>query len=163
MSKAILLVLSIFLLVGCGKETIRYERYPVPVYQVPAPPELERPELPIHGLPGSTITDTGKLIQAYVVSVRLLLNYAEAKEAIVTTYKKLSEESNLEDDFPTRALAATGPDERREEQLSEEDEVIIMSNNARMYDEAQSEFNKIEEEYKNKEDEIWEEFNEEDE
>ena len=87
-------------LVACGTRTV-YEEKKVPIYMVPEPPTISRPELPIHDLEISVTDFTseavasekiGEISQAYVISVRLLLNWGQALEKIVETYRKMSKE-----------------------------------------------------------------------
>lgn len=83
-------ILSISLLSGCSLFQRQYRDVPVPVYQVPAPPTIEKPALPIHDLTAADVMDTQRVIRAYVVSTRLLINYSEALRQIVDTYAELA-------------------------------------------------------------------------
>lgn len=92
MNKLLCIVFSM-LLAGCATETI-YRDKNVPVYEVPRPPTIERPELPIHSLNPSLVISpeyVGEIAQAYVVSIRLLMNWGEANSKIVEAYRKMSE------------------------------------------------------------------------
>jgi len=170
MYKTIALVfISLLLLTACGRETIRYESYPLPVYVVPPPPEINRPHLPIYDLSIQDVQDTPKVLRAYVVSVRLLLNYAEAKEAIASTYKSLSERAPMPDaeeaDRPIRALSARmdrtdDPETRVERSMSTEEEINILARNMSVTEDLSTRFSDIEERYRRQEEEIWGNFNE---
>jgi len=86
----ILIALSLLIFVsGCGtREVIKEVEKKVPIYMVPEPPSLERPELPIHSDIGQ---DAGKLAKAYVVSLRLVMNWGTAMNQIVYAYEKMAE------------------------------------------------------------------------
>lgn len=94
-----LIILSGILLVACGTREVKPpEKVNVPVYMVPAPPKIERPELPIHSIlsqenfVSNTVSgkNTGELAKAYVVSLRLAMNWGLALERIVYAYEKMS-------------------------------------------------------------------------
>lgn len=87
----ILAIITISLSLTACKRAVIYEDYPVPVYVVPKPPNIQRPSLPIHQLNNNDSTDINKVILAYVTSIRLLLNYSEAHEKILGVYDKLSD------------------------------------------------------------------------
>jgi len=96
-----LIVCSAFMF-GCSliEPRIEYRDKIVPVYTVPKPPKIERPTLPIHDARYRNPTfvsnpdNLGQIVQDYVISVRLLINYAEALNEIVETYRVLSERDN---------------------------------------------------------------------
>lgn len=111
MTKIITILLCSVLLTACGIFEKRYEEVKVPVYMVPEPPTIERPELPIHNINIriSDITSSesnknmiGELVQAYVISIRLLMNWGEANAKIVNTYRQMSKE-----DFTVDPVAFT--------------------------------------------------------
>lgn len=98
---------------GCARETV-YEEKKVPIYMVPEPPKIEQPDLPIHNLnidwnsPEEIITDLGEIAQAYVISVRLLINWGEANNALVEAYRKMSERDfSVEPTEPLRLASGT--------------------------------------------------------
>jgi hypothetical protein len=98
MAKLILMISLVVSLSGCSflEPRIEYRDKLVPVYTVPAPPEIERPELPIHSPRYQDIAflsnpnNIGQIVQDYTVSLRLVLNYSLAQEEIIETYRRLS-------------------------------------------------------------------------
>jgi len=99
MNKIIITILVAVTLTGCGlfDTRVQYRDKIVPIYTVPAPPEIERPELPIH-LPRyrnpvflANPDNIGQIAQDYTISLRLLLNYSQAQEEIIDTYRRLSQ------------------------------------------------------------------------
>jgi len=115
MKKMIVLVL-VLIMTGCGTQ-VEYRDKNVPVYMVPSPPSISRPDLPIHDI-DINVTDVanqnnaaeliGKLVQAYVISIRLLLNYSTALDQIVGTYRRMSER-----DFSVDPIAFSNATSRR--------------------------------------------------
>jgi len=100
MKHIILFLFVILAISGCKtRETIKEVEKKVPVYMTPEPPTIERPELPIHSVLDEVEIvsgivegkDIGKLAKAYVVSLRLAMNWGTAMEDIVNAYKKMSE------------------------------------------------------------------------
>jgi len=97
--KTISVVLLTVVMAGCSVQEPRtvYVDKPVPVYTVPAPPHIERPVLPIHSSKYSEVnfltnpTNIGQIVQDFTLSLRLVLNYAQAMEQILQTYQDLSE------------------------------------------------------------------------
>lgn len=152
-----ILLISIFL-VGCATKT-EYVRYPIPVPQVPAPPTLERPSLPIHNLTMSDLQNPELVLQSYVISVRLLINYSEANEAILRTYTRLAERTstlNDSDSIPL-AMSAPGPSRRslQEEEIAEQARLMALSStNSFILEDAQREFARIEREYMSSKEEL---------
>ena len=102
MRNIFIILATSLLLVGCSlfPERVVYEEYPIPVYTIPEPPEIERPSLPIHSLSERDRDDSETVIRAYVISTRLLLNYAVALEEIVQAYADLAETTKNQVTFP---------------------------------------------------------------
>jgi hypothetical protein len=156
--------LSILLLVaflsGCNLLPTRtvYEEYPVPVYKVPAPPQIDRPYLPIYDLNALDSNNTQKVIRAYVISVRLLLNYAEAQEEILKTYERLSESTPMEQNL----LLTLTSGERRERDgpLSRLEYSGLLADAELRNQEATDNFNNILDRYQKNKEEIWRNFDE---
>lgn len=115
MNKVIFALSLVLLLTACGKEIV-YRDKNVPVYMVPKPPTIERPELPIHQLdidwnsPEELSANMGEIAQAYVISIRLLINWGEANEEIVLAYKEMSERDFSVEPI-TFSMAAPGASE----------------------------------------------------
>lgn len=100
MNKIIFILSLLMLVTACGtRDVIKEVEKKVPVYMVPEPPTIERPELPIHSVLEevdivSGVTegeDAGKIAKAYVVSLRLAMNWGSAMDRIIYAYKKMSE------------------------------------------------------------------------
>lgn len=94
MVKNIILVLLLFLIVGCGsnkqivKEYIIKEvKVPV-VEECPTPPNLEKPDLIIDTLTNQDTNDPGKVSKAYKATVKQLQGYIEQLESILDAYRK---------------------------------------------------------------------------
>jgi hypothetical protein len=145
--KIALLVIISILLVGCGKETV-YRDKKVPVYMVPAPPTIEQPELPIHSLdfdwssPENIIENMGKIVQAYVISIRLLINWGEANNEIVEAYRDMSERDFSVDPI---TFAMAGPNATTSD--IEELEIDSESDYGTIDRFARRKFNEIEDKY----------------
>lgn len=156
-----ILVISIMALVlttGCFNRTQQYRDVPVPVFQVPAPPDIERPHLPIHDLTSSDHrNDVEKVIRAYIVSVRLLLNYSEALEEIVDTYRRLAERT---DSFWTEPVFSMSLAESRESspEISELERLRMISQSNRIRRDSETSFNQILDTYKENKSRIWEDY-----
>lgn len=99
MNKIIVASIIAIFLAGCSllETRVEYRDKYIPIYTVPAPPEITMPELPIHNPRFSSVAflnaqdNIGEIAQAYVVSMKLLLNYATAQEEILNTYRELSQ------------------------------------------------------------------------
>lgn len=120
--KHLLTILVITMLTACATTPdVEYREKKVPIYMVPEPPTIERPELPIHNLdfnwnsPEEIADNVGAVAQAYVISVRLLINWGEANEEVVLAYKDMSERDFSVDPI---SFAMAGP-EASEEDVSE--------------------------------------------
>jgi len=100
MAKLLSIIFLVAVLAGCSflEPRVEYRDKLIPVYTVPAPPEIERPELPIHSPryqnPAflSNPNNIGQVVQDYTVSLRLVLNYSLAQEEIIETYRRLSQQ-----------------------------------------------------------------------
>lgn len=164
MSKTLLIIfVSLFVLVGCGTRTV-YEEKKVPIYMVPAPPTIPRPDLPIHDvLDEVTLVsatgivsekDFGRVARAYVVSLRLAMNWGTALDQIVETYRKMSERdfSVKPISFSTSRVAASPMAEDESIEMNQSDFGTI-----KMY--ADREFSEIINKYHQDEQTIREEYN----
>lgn len=160
--KYLLLILISLILAGCNPFIrTEYREYPVPVYTVPAPPSIERPQLPIHSLTSEDREDSDKVIRAYIVSIRLLLNYSYAMEKIWDKYNRLSEET----EFVDTRIRSLGVTAETAEKSAEDGELLSASaaqelsvRSMRMQSTASSEFTSIIIEYENEKHKILEEF-----
>lgn len=159
MKKSIILICLALFLTGCNFLPTRtvYEEYPVPVYKVPAPPEIDRPYLPIYDLAPMDKENTDKVIRAYIISVRLLLNYATAQEEILETYKRLSE-STTSENRRVLSLSRAAPNTNRP--LSKLEAEKLISTAEKQEEEAVKSFNTIVDNYQRNKQDIWREFNE---
>jgi hypothetical protein len=63
----------------------------VPVLFCPAPPKIERPELPIEQL-GNGKKSAGEIVKLYGATVKVLQGYAEELETALKQYDKTQEE-----------------------------------------------------------------------
>jgi hypothetical protein len=85
------------MLTACATPDVEYREKKVPIYMVPKPPTIERPTLPIHELeidwnsPEKVVEKFGDIAQAYVITVRLLMNWGETQNDIVKAYEAMSE------------------------------------------------------------------------
>jgi len=110
--KLTIILVFVISLLGCSilEPRVEYRDKLVPVYTVPEPPKIERPELPIHGprygnlLFLSNPDNIGQIAQDYAVSLRLALNYSTAQEEIIETYRRLSQQDFSERLFPIRSI-----------------------------------------------------------
>lgn len=95
----ILALALVLTLSGCGlfKQEVRVEtiivKVPV-IVPVPAPKEIDRPELMIEQLTDADKKEPGKVEQFYRATVKQLQGYAEELEAIVEGYRILSEKKD---------------------------------------------------------------------
>lgn len=160
MIRTITILILCALLAGCNlipTKTV-YEEYPVPVYKVPEPPSIDRPYLPIYDLSPADNNDTEKVIRAYVISVRLLLNYAKAQEEILKTYKELSESTNKND--RVRSLSRVSMSAESNRPLSKLEMNKLISSAQIEEEKALRSFDSILENYTKNKEEIWREFDE---
>lgn len=149
--------ISIIFLVGftsCSTRT-EYRDVPVPVYSVPSPPVISRPELPIHKLTADDMLNSEKIVRAYIVSSRLLLNYAVALEEIVATYKKLSEKSTR---INQPVFASAQNDEDTPVGLTTREREIIEEVSEDTRQDAEEAFSSIKRRYEEKEADIRREY-----
>lgn len=109
MARLILAAILVMGLVGCesmGKKTHTvYVDKHVPVYIVPTPPDVKRPELETERLTAEDRADDGKVAKAYTVALRQSLIYSSLLESIVNKYKVLAEKSQEK----LRALQVASP------------------------------------------------------
>lgn len=154
----VICILSIFL-VGCGFTRTQYRDVPVPVYQVPAPPSIDRPHLPIYDLTATDSNDTEKVIKAYLTSVRLLLNYSEALSEIVNTYRNLAEETDSSFVEPVFSMAFSI---EREDifEVSELERLRMIAQARQIKENADTRFNSILQDYTENNEKIWKEWEE---
>ena len=159
MIKSILIAMfSVTLMTGCGLSQRQYRDVPVPVYRVPAPPNIEKPRLPIHDLTSSDIQDTQRVIRAYIVSTRLLINYAEALREIVDTYAELARrtESHFIEPVFTMAFSL---DQETSVEITELERLRMVAQARSVQQDAILSFANIIDQYNQRKQEILEEFN----
>lgn len=159
MIKAIIIsILSVTLLSGCGLFPTKYRDVPVPVYQVPAPPKIDRPSLPIHSLTIADTMDVQKVIKAHVVSTRLLINYSEALSEIVNTYAELAARTENLLIEPVFEMAFSS-DRDSSVEITELERLRMVAQARSIRQDAEISFATILEKYQQGEQEILEEFN----
>lgn len=79
---------------GCVSEPIKIntdvkEIY-VPVIYSPAPPVIKRPELPIHSMTETELTEDGTVVKYYKATVKALMGYAKELENALDEYDKIN-------------------------------------------------------------------------
>jgi hypothetical protein len=81
-------------LVGCGckEKTIKTEvqKQYVDVLYCPAPPEINRPALPIHTMTPDQKKSDGEVVKHYKATVKTLQGYAVELETIVDKQKEIN-------------------------------------------------------------------------
>jgi len=84
------------LLVGCtcGDKNVRIvtetqDRY-VDVLYCPAPPEIERPPLPIHNMTPEQEMKDGEVAKHYKATVKTLMGYSKELEKVVDNQKQIN-------------------------------------------------------------------------
>lgn len=155
MSKFLSLCVLCIFLVGCPG-SVEYRNVPIPVYQVPMPPALERPVLPIHNLSTEDRNDSDKVIRAYLVSMRLLLNYAHAQTEILSTYKRMAERT--ESSFIEPVFTMSAAEDAEPLVMSDLEKRQLIAQGRQIQEDAASQFRNIQERYKQKERDIWGEY-----
>lgn len=159
MIKPILIAMfSVTLMTGCGLFQRQYRDVPVPVYQVPAPPSIEKPRLPIHDLTPSDVQDTQRVIRAYVVSTRLLINYGEALREIVDTYAELARRTESYFIEPVFTMAFS-LDRETSVEITELERLRMVAQARSVQQDATLSFANIIDRYNERKQEILEEFN----
>lgn len=90
MAKVTLIILASLMLTGCGVFKTRIEtdtkEVLIPVISCPAPPVVGRPELPIQTMTPEQKQSDGEVVKHYKATVKALLDYSEALEAVVDHY-----------------------------------------------------------------------------
>lgn len=153
--KRIFIISMILMLSACYADNVRYTPYPVPVYVVPEPPSIDRPDLPIHSLTEEDRENTTKVMQSYVISVRLLMNYAQASDKIMKTYKELSEEEEIDFEDPMTFTYATS-----QEPMTTDEEIEMFTRSMDIERKFNNEIQEIKTNYSDKKKEIWAEYDE---
>lgn len=94
-SLAIILFL-IPIITGCSmfgdrvRNTTQATEVSVPLLYCPAPPEFNRPSLPIHTLSASQLNNDGEVAKAYAASMLVLLGYVSELERSLDSYDATS-------------------------------------------------------------------------
>lgn len=65
----------------------------VPVMYVPAPPVIDRPDLPISEI--TSTTSAGDIAKMYVASVKALEDYSSQLEAVIADYKNKHDQTQV--------------------------------------------------------------------
>ena len=83
------------LLAGCGTAPIKVntevKETLVPVLYCPAPPVVERPDLPIHQMTDEQLKEDGAIAKHYKATVKSLLGYSEELEKALKKYNEINE------------------------------------------------------------------------
>lgn len=96
LSNALVLVTAVIALTACTKKQdvkIEYKDRFVPVYVVPAPPEVQRPELLLNEANKDTVSDE-EFVRLYSATTAQLNGYIEALELIIQRYRELAADSS---------------------------------------------------------------------
>jgi hypothetical protein len=103
MEKLTLIVLTSLMLTGCGVFKTRIvtdtKEVLIPVVSCPKPPDVERPELPIHTITPELKASDGEVVKHYKATVLSLMDYSEDLEKIVDHYtgvNKMTEDVRAE-------------------------------------------------------------------
>ena len=106
MGRQLIIVLLLALTMsGCSKFFVKDTQVQyVPVLYCPAPPEVSRPELPIHQMTPAQAKNPGEVVKHYKATVRALMGYSESLEYIIKFYSDSDKEyeelrKKLEDDI----------------------------------------------------------------
>jgi len=93
MVRIVFLTLFLIFVTGCA-ETIRVktevQESMVPVLYCPAPPKIERPELPIQQMTQEQIEKDGEVVKHYKATVKTLLGYGKELEAALIKYEEIN-------------------------------------------------------------------------
>lgn len=158
--KVLIILLLSIALTGCGlfSRQDNFRDVPIPIYQVPAPPQIDKPELPIHSLTFSDTMDVQKVIRAYVVSTRLLLNYSEALQEIVDTYARLAQKTQDQLIEPVFTMAFSVEREDSPIEITELERLRMVAQARSTRQDAEISFSTILNKYEERKREIIEEF-----
>jgi len=90
----LIIIAMIILLSGCGSTPIKFttevkEIY-VPVIYSPAPPVIERPELPIHQMSEEELKQDGIVAKYYKATVKALIGYSRELEKALAGFDKIN-------------------------------------------------------------------------
>lgn len=97
-----------FFLNGCGSQPIKFttdvKETLVPIVYSPAPPKIDRPELPIQQMTDDQLKSDGEVVKYYKATVKTLIGYSLELEKALDKYDKINkaykaEENNLRDKF----------------------------------------------------------------
>lgn len=150
-------VLALAFTTGCFNRPNQYRDVPVPVYQVPAPPSIERPHLPIHDLTASDRDNLDRIVRAYVVSVKLLLVYSVALDQVVETYRELARRTDSFWTDPRFAMSLT--DIRAEPlEITELERLRMIAQGRQISSDTELMFSEILQNYKDSKAEIWRDY-----
>lgn len=93
-------------LAGCTSPTVvtktEFQTVKVPIIEVPAPPQVDKPDLAINKMSPADQTDPGLLSKAYVVTIKQLEDYADRLNLVIATYAKLAKQSPVTDPSPNK-------------------------------------------------------------
>lgn len=88
----IMLCIVMALTTGCAwRVRTEVQEVYVPIVHCPAPPVIERPELPIHNMTPEQQKHPGEVVKHYKATVKDLQGYAQQLERILEEYDKGSE------------------------------------------------------------------------
>jgi len=112
MVRMILILGLVILLTGCFATTTikvktEVQETLVPVLYCPAPPQIERPILPIHTLTEEDLRKDGMVAKSYKATVKALMGYAKEQEAALAEFGKINkkyeeERKNVENGIKER-------------------------------------------------------------
>lgn len=92
----ILLLSSVILLAGCfpnkRPQEVQIQTVNVPILYCPAPPQVERPALPIHEMTPEQRHNAGEVVKHYKATVKTLQGYALELERIIEQYGENSQQ-----------------------------------------------------------------------
>lgn len=97
-------------LMGCASAVpkIQVKEVKIPVPYVPAPPEVERPNLLIKSLNEEDKKDIGKVSKAYGIDIQQITEYTALLEMIINKYRELSNSNpSIFDEYNIQATGMT--------------------------------------------------------
>lgn len=90
MHKLIAIAVVILLLSSCATKGIRIKTETqvvyAPILYCPAPPQIDRPQLPIHHMTPEQLLNSGEVVKHYKASLQTLLGYTKELERTLETY-----------------------------------------------------------------------------
>ncbi len=98
----IILFSFVLLLTGCASDPIKFntsvkETF-VPIIYSPAPPVIERPELPIHKISAEQLKEDGEVVKFYKATIKTLIGYSKELKKALYEYNKINKSYKAQED-----------------------------------------------------------------